>query len=50
MSTHVLSNLLNELEKEINARIGLSECYLFFAKSLINSIFLEHECQILFII
>ena len=35
MSACVLLNLLNELEKRA--------CYLFFAKSLINSIIQEHE-------
>ena len=39
MSAHVLLNLLNELGKR-----DKMQKYLFFAKSLINSIIQEHEC------
>ena len=43
MSTYVLLNLLNELEKEIKCEECLA-FYLFFATSLIKSIIREHEC------
>ena len=43
MSAHILSNLLNELGKEIKCKACRS-FYLFFATSLINSILHEHEC------
>ena len=39
--------LLNELGKRKNVRLAF---YLLFARSLINSIIQEHECEILFII
>ena len=39
MSAHVLLNLLNELGK----REACQAFYLFFARSLINSIIQEHE-------
>ena len=40
MSVHVLLNLLNEFGK----RDKMPRIYLFFAKSLINSIIQENEC------
>ena len=43
MSAHVLLNLLNELGKEIKCETCRA-FYLFFTKSLINSIKQEHEC------
>ena len=43
MSVHVLLNLLNELGERDKMR-GLQSIYLFFAKSLLNSIIQEHEC------
>ena len=43
MSAHVLSNLLNKLEKKDKMQ-GLLSKYLFFPTSLINSILHEHEC------
>ena len=43
MSAHVLSSLLNELEKRDKMQ-GLPSNYLFFATSLKNSIIQEHEC------
>ena len=48
MSAHVLMNLLNEWGKGDKMR-GLPSILYLFAKSLINSIILEHECKILFI-
>ena len=42
MSTHVLLNLLNKLGKRDKMR-GLPSIFLFFARSLINSIIQEHE-------
>ena len=45
MSAHVLLNLLNEWMQ------GFAEHLIGFpTRSLINSIILEHECKILFII
>ena len=43
MSDHVLLKLLNELGKEIKCE-ACQAVYLLFAKSLINSIILEHWC------
>ena len=43
MSAHHLLNLLNELGKRDKMR-GLSGMYMFFAKSLINSIIQEYKC------
>ena len=45
MSAHVLLNLLNELGKSDKMRsLACRAFYLFFAKSLINSIVQEHAC------
>ena len=41
MSAHVLLNLLNKLEKRLEACRAF---YIFFATNLINSIIQEHEC------
>ena len=43
MSAHVLLNLLNELGKEMKWE-ACQAFYLFFKRSLINSIIQEHEC------
>ena len=43
MSAHVLLNLSNEFGKRDKMR-GLPSIYLFFARSLINSIIQEHKC------
>ena len=43
MSAHILLNLLNELGKDLKCEACLA-FYLFFAKTLINSIIQEHEC------
>ena len=49
MSAHGLLNLLNQFEKRDKMQ-GLPSIYLFFATSIIDSIVLEHECKVLFII
>ena len=43
MSSHVLLNLLNKLEKVIKCEACRAFCY-FFTASLINSIIQEHKC------
>ena len=43
MSTHVLLNLVNELEKSNKMR-GLPNILSIFATSLINLIMQKHEC------